>query len=221
MANADRRNKSGKRIQGDMLMAIYSYIITRDYGFAPNPFYGMCTLATCKPNIRSSANVGDWVVGFGSKKSLASGKIIFAMQIQKKITYDEYWEGAEYQCKKPVMNGSLKQNYGDNIYHKVNGEWVQENSHHSLEGGQPNLNNLRRDTRSNKVLIGERFWYFGIEAKEVPEFLKEIIPMRQGHKKNTDCEKMLISWLEGMDQQGFIAEPEKFGEEFQRYDGKS
>ena len=47
-------------------MAIYSYIITRDYGFAPNPFYGICTLATCKPRVRNNAQIGDWVLGFGS-----------------------------------------------------------------------------------------------------------------------------------------------------------
>ena len=32
-------------------MKLYSYIVARDFGFAPNPFYGFCTLATCKPKI--------------------------------------------------------------------------------------------------------------------------------------------------------------------------
>ena len=44
---------------------LYVYIITRDFGFAPNPFHGRCTLATCKPGIRKSAKVGDWVLGVG------------------------------------------------------------------------------------------------------------------------------------------------------------
>lgn len=48
-------------------MKLYSYIVARDYGFAPNPFFGICTLATCKQKIRSAANVGDWVIGTGSK----------------------------------------------------------------------------------------------------------------------------------------------------------
>lgn len=200
---------------------VYTYIVKRDYGFAPNPFYGMCTLATCKPNTRSVAQVGDWIVGFGRKNSKAFEKVIFAMQVQKKITFDEYWNDPEYKCKKPVMNGSLKQNYGDNIYHHVGGEWIQENSHHSLAGGKPNPDNLERDTRTDKVLISERFWYFGIDAKPIPENLKQIVPKRQGHQKNEGCEEDLIAWLNGMDQCGFIAEPEKFGEEFERYDGVS
>ena len=41
--------------------------MTRDYGFAPNPFFGFCTLANCKPKIRKSANVGDWIIGTGCK----------------------------------------------------------------------------------------------------------------------------------------------------------
>ena len=40
----------------------------RDYGFAPNPFHRTCTLATCKPDIRSSAYAqGDWIVRYGKQ----------------------------------------------------------------------------------------------------------------------------------------------------------
>ena len=34
---------------------LYSYVFDHDYGFAPNPFHGVCTLATCKPSIREHA----------------------------------------------------------------------------------------------------------------------------------------------------------------------
>ncbi|WP_225761747.1 hypothetical protein [Acinetobacter sp. Marseille-P8610] len=33
-------------------MKIFSYVVSRDFGFAPNPFFNFCTLATCKPKIR-------------------------------------------------------------------------------------------------------------------------------------------------------------------------
>ena len=33
---------------------LYAYVMTYDTGFAPNSFYGVCTLACCKPKIRSS-----------------------------------------------------------------------------------------------------------------------------------------------------------------------
>ncbi len=62
-------------------LRLFSYIVARDYGFAPNPFYGFCTLATCKPRIRATANVGDWVIGTGSTKYGLNGHIVFVMQV--------------------------------------------------------------------------------------------------------------------------------------------
>ena len=47
-------------------MKFYSYVIPRDYGFAPNPYFGYCTLADCKPGIRKMAQTGDWVAAFGA-----------------------------------------------------------------------------------------------------------------------------------------------------------
>lgn len=35
-------------------MKIYTYIMTDDYSFAPNPYFGLCTLACCKPKIRKA-----------------------------------------------------------------------------------------------------------------------------------------------------------------------
>ena len=42
---------------------LFSYVLRYDDGAAPNPFWGTCTLAICKPAIRRKANLGDWVVG--------------------------------------------------------------------------------------------------------------------------------------------------------------
>lgn len=41
-------------------MRVYSYVMIADNGFAPNPYYGICTLACCKPRIRKG--VGDYVI---------------------------------------------------------------------------------------------------------------------------------------------------------------
>ena len=126
-------------------MKIYSYIVKRDYGFAPNPFYGYCTLATCKPVIRKHAEIGDIIVGIGSggKNSVYKNRMIFAMKISEVLTYDQYWNDIRFQKKKPIMSGSKKQMYGDNIYHTsfATGEIVQEYSHHSYPDGRTNLLN--------------------------------------------------------------------------------
>ena len=65
-------------------MKLFTYIVARDYGFAPNPFHGSCTLATCKPQIRSSASIGDWVVGTGAKTTYdLAGHLIYAMKVDE------------------------------------------------------------------------------------------------------------------------------------------
>jgi len=49
-------------------MNYYSYLVEHDFGLAPNPFGGYCTLTVCKPIIRKSSKlrIGDWIIGTGS-----------------------------------------------------------------------------------------------------------------------------------------------------------
>lgn len=35
-------------------MRVFSYIVSKDFGHAPNPFHGVCILACCKPAVRRS-----------------------------------------------------------------------------------------------------------------------------------------------------------------------
>ena len=56
----------------------YIYVVARDFGFAPNPFHGFLTLATCKPHIRKDAQVDDWVVGMGGSRLKATGHCVFS-----------------------------------------------------------------------------------------------------------------------------------------------
>ena len=98
--------------------SVFVYVVDRDFGFAPNPFHGYCTLATCKPRIRKTAQIGDWVIGMAGSRLNATGRCVFAMQITATISFDEYWANPIYNEKKPVRNGSRKMMVGDNIYHR-------------------------------------------------------------------------------------------------------
>ena len=97
---------------------VYSYIVTHDTGFAPNPFWGSCTLACCKPVIRRVAEVGDIIVGLSSKTLKEKPHhLIYAMKVtEDPITFDEYYNSKKYFKKKPVINASYKDFVGDNIY---------------------------------------------------------------------------------------------------------
>lgn len=148
---------------------LYIYVVTRDFGFAPNPFHGICTLATCKPDIRKSTQVGDWVMGVGGSRLMAIGKCIYLMKITEVLTFNEYWNDHRFSFKKPLRNGSSVMMLGDNIYHwnSGTGVWIQEDSHHSNPDGSPNMRNLATDTRSVNVLISTHFYYFGSCAPRI------------------------------------------------------
>lgn len=193
---------------------IYSYVIVRDYGFAPNPYSGFCTLATCKPGIRGGASVGDWVAGFGAAKNHRIGRLVYAMCVDEVMTFEQYWEDPRFQVKKPILNGSLKRAYGDNIYSRSGGGWVQADSHHSHIGGRQNLDNLRRDTRSNRVLVSSDFYYFGNNAVEVPAIARfsgrhDICRPGRGHMFNypDQLTHSFLRWLKSEMTPGISGEP--------------
>jgi hypothetical protein len=199
----------------------FVYVVARDFGFAPNPFGGYCTLATCKPKIRKSALVGDIIIGLSSRKS--GNKLIYAMRVSEKITFNDYWYDIRFQFKKPVMNGSLVKTFGDNIYHfdEKSKNWCQLDSHHSLEGGQVNTINLNNDTKTDAVLISIDFYYFGINSIEIPKDLKKGIRVGRSHR-NLREEKVesIWKWLESENTKGINGDPTQFHKGFIRYDGK-
>jgi hypothetical protein len=138
---------------------VFSYVVARDFGFAPNPFFGVCTLATCKPEIRRTCRLGDWVLGIGSASYDLAHHLVYAMEAGEAVSFDQYWAGPRFRQKRPELHGSLRRAFGDNIYHHDKGRkaWVQLNSHHSLPDGSANANNIEHDTQTNRVLISSWF----------------------------------------------------------------
>src|SRR5690348_12619531 len=133
-------------------MKLWSYKVTRDFGFAPNPFFGFCTVACCKPDVRRGAVVGDLIVGCGSSGLDLVGHVLYAMRVQEKLTFQQYWDEPRFRRKRPRFTGGIAQEYGDNIYHHdQSGEWVQEDSHHSLDDGGWNSLNADRDLGADAV----------------------------------------------------------------------
>jgi hypothetical protein len=194
---------------------LYSYVVARDFGFAPNPFHGFCTLATCKPDIRRTAQLGDWVVGTGSRRQDREGNLVFAMRVSETISFDEYWADPRFASKRPSLRGSLKQAFGDNIYRRTeSGEWLQENSHHSMHDGSANPENVQRDTRTNRVLISDHFVYWGGEGPVIPAEFRDwtgidISLGRQGHRCNFPDELVtrVVAWLERTGLRGYAGRP--------------
>lgn len=193
-------------------MRLYSYVVARDYGFAPNPFGGVCSLATCKPDIRQRAAVGDWIAGLTSLADRRPRGLVYVMRVDEVLTYDTYWGDERFQHKKPSRLGSVKQMFGDNIYRRdARGRWQQTDSHHSLSDGSLNPRNVANDTKSEGVLIGRRFAYWGSSAISVPEELQQIY-VNRGYRNGFEPEFIagFVGWFESLDVQGFLAAPFKW-----------
>ncbi|MEW5704937.1 MAG: hypothetical protein AB1781_10195 [Pseudomonadota bacterium] len=196
-------------------MTLYTYVVARDYGFAPNPFYGFCTLATCKPIIRRMAQVGDWVVGTGSKSRGRDAHIVFAMRVTETLTFDEYWHDPRFFPKRPRLSGSKKQAFGDNIYHRdpKSGRWNQENSHHSHADGSANQKNIENDTQTDRVLVSTDYVYWGGTG---PKILKRFrncggfdLCAGRGHKNHFPDALVseFIEWIRSVGQHGYVGAP--------------
>ena len=79
-------------------MNCFRYKIEHDWGFAPNPFHGTLTLATCKGDIRGCKELrnGDWIVGFGSKSMGNLGKMIYCMRVDEMMSFDQYYNDPRF-----------------------------------------------------------------------------------------------------------------------------
>ena len=189
-------------------MRLSSYKVVYDIGFAPNPFHGYCTLATCKPKIRKGASPGDWIVGVGSRAQRTEGRLVYAMEVGEKLSFDDYWNDPRFQSKKPDRRGSLKYRYGDNVYHRSStGDWIQEDCRHSFADGSPNPDHVNRDTGADAVLVASRFTYWGGAGPELPSDLRDWngIDLGEPGRDHTykpyssEMIKAFVAWVDSLD----------------------
>lgn len=172
---------------------IYRYVVAYDGGTAPRPYDGICSLAICKPKIRAAAQVGDWIIGFRSRRP---GDVIYVMQVRERLTLGEYWLDPRFAGRRP--GGA---HLPDNIYQPA------------PEGGLQQVRNpvhgpghAPRDCSGRNVLLGERFWYFGRNSVPLPNELMHLVHTTQGHvvhrgRKSDDVERLrqwLAAWPPGM-----------------------
>ncbi|MBS0467857.1 MAG: hypothetical protein JSS31_02490 [Proteobacteria bacterium] len=143
------------------------YKMTHDSGFAPNPFHGVLTLATCKPKIRSCRRPGDWVAGFASQElvdraarrgvKIQRDGLVYLMQIREVLPLHSYFEDCRFAAKQPPRESSDPVALcGDNIYYLDHrGQYEQlENRNHSRDA-------TPHDTAGVNALVAGRFYYFG------------------------------------------------------------
>lgn len=179
-------------------MKLYTYCIRYDDGAAPNPFWGVCTLTICKPAIRRTASIGDWVIGTGATNVRGHGdlsnKLVYAMKVTNKLTlekYDEFCTNSLPEKKPDWNNKDPKRRLGDCIYDYSLGKPIQRKSVHTED-------NLEKDLSGKYALLSDHFYYFGDKPLDLPQELYPIVHQTQGHKSNANerHKDRFFKWLE-------------------------
>ncbi len=173
-------------------MRFCSYIMRVDSGFAPNPFYGYCTLAACTPNHSGvKLSKGDWIMG--TEDINRGNKLIYAMEVDEVLNFNKYFNDKRFEAKKPTATGSWRSTCGDNIYYKDHhDQWTRVRSpHHNTE------ELFYKDTKNPFVFISKHFYYFGENAKIIESAYSSLIWTRQGCKcdHNLDVVRAFCDWL--------------------------
>ena len=155
---------------------LYSYVVQHDSVFAPNPFYGFCTLATCKPKIRKTACPGDWILGTVPKPDSPEPRAIYAMRVTETLSYNEYRRDSRFREKRPDIGAVC----GDNIYCR------------------------NADGQTDRVLISDNFIYWGSAAPFLPPFAGMDVRAGRGHKCRFPDETIqaFVAWFRGCQARG-------------------
>jgi len=185
------------------MVTLFSYCIPHDTGAAPNPFWGICTLVICKPKIRGIAEIGDWIVGTGSKNSPVgdmSGRVVYVMKVTEKLTMEQYDTFTQQYLPEKVPDWSSpdpRRRVGDSIY---DFSCTPPRMRQSVHSGKDLEKNLKRDISGRNALLSNYFWYFGHKACKLPDNLQQIGIQSPNHRSNLNdsyIEKFL-EWLDGL-----------------------
>ena len=209
------KQEKGRLNNDNQMVRLYSYIVRYDTGFAPNPFYGHCTIATCKPRIRSTAQVSDWIIGTGPAVNGRAGYLVYAMRVTETMSFNEYWHDQRFRKKRPQINRGKKRLRGDNIYHfdKRTNLWKQESSFHSCDDGTEDRDTLCKDTKVDRILASDDFIYWGGDGPPIPYFAGvNVCCTTQGHKcRFPDAVvQEFINWIQGFDERGLLGKPSDY-----------
>jgi hypothetical protein len=166
------------------MIRLFSYKLTHDTGFAPNPFWGVMTLSTCKPKIRLSKQKGDWIAGFTSQTlcgdSVGEEKLVYLMEVTDKFSLSDYFNSPIYKKKIPNLNKSqCVYLAGDNIYRPTDSVTPLFDNFEQLENPYHGEKHKQRDLSGKFILAGNRFFYFGSKAIQIPLDLRPNVPRGQ------------------------------------------
>lgn len=153
---------------------IYFYKMIVDNGGAPCVQDGLLSLAICKPQIRSTIDTNDFIIGFGS--NVLDNKLIYIAKITDKLLDGEYYKQEKYF-------------YRDDCLYSFNGQQYSRRENKKYHIG----NNTPTDEGNDIVLLSNNYRYFGNKSSndyknKYPILTKIINSLKQGHRLNHNTE---------------------------------
>jgi hypothetical protein len=159
---------------------IYVYKMTTDNGGAPCVWRGRLSLAICKPKIRSTAEEGSIIFGFGGKAY--DERLIYIAKVTEKPPRGDYYRNERYAGRPDCI-------YRENT---AGGASLKKGAKYHSKGDQ-----LEHDIGQNferaDVLLSDDFRYFGsagdADYKKHSSIKAVIEKLTQGHRV-PDAEKL-------------------------------
>lgn len=157
-----------------MQTKIYFYKMIVDNGGAPCVQDGLLSLAICKPQIRSTIDTNDFIIGFGS--NVLDNKLIYIAKITDKLLDGEYYKQEKYF-------------YRDDCLYSFDGQQYSRRENKKYHIG----NNTPTDEGNDIVLLSNNYRYFGNKSSnnyknKYPILTKIINSLKQGHRLNHNTE---------------------------------
>ena len=153
---------------------IYFYKMIVDNGGAPCVKDGLLSLAICKPQIRSTIDTNDFIIGFGS--NVLDNKLIYIAEVTNKLLDGEYYKQEKYF-------------YRDDCLYSFDGKKYSRRENKKYHIG----NNTPTDEGNDIVLLSNNYRYFGNKSSndyknKYPILTKIINSLKQGHRLNHNTE---------------------------------
>ena len=153
---------------------IYVYKMITDNGGAPCVRRGLLSLAICKPKIRSTAEVGSLIFGFGAKHY--GERLIYIAEVTSKPDVGDYYREARYASRP------------DCIYREVNGQAERKAAARYHSQTDERKRDVGKEFENAFVLLSDDFRYLGHRGtadykRDYPAIRECVENLKQGHRR--------------------------------------
>ncbi len=159
---------------------IYVYKCVYDDGIAPCVDRGRLSLTVCKPQIRRTAAVGDYLVSFGGNAESPPNRLVYAARITARLPGGEYFDKPAFQTRQ----GCLYERTPRGLLRLRRDAAVHQRPADQLKdvGPAPEYPNAI-------ALVSDYFRYFGAKGTDdwkaiAPRLARLVEHLGQGHRVN-------------------------------------